>query len=253
MKKALLIIDRGSRETGVKDELKLICKSIEDNGGYDFASYCFLEVIPPYIEEGIKNCISKDVDSITVMPYFLYPGMKLKDSVKQCAQICHRMKIRVCIAKPLSYHSILHRIILERINELKNKMNVSVPNKNCDILVIGHGSSDSAARTAFQHTVNTLIPFYKSVNFCFLELDTPNIYEGVKKTVKLGTGFLIAVPYFLHKGVHVKKDVLLELHDALEKLDRKNIPMTEHLGAGSQIIEAILDRAREAESRIVID
>lgn len=253
MKRALLIIDRGSRESGVKDELELICNSIEHTGGYDFASYCFLEVIPPYIEEGINSCISKNVDSITVMPYFLYPGLKLKDSVKQCAQICHRMKIKVCIAKPLSYHSILHRIILEMINELKNKMNIAVPNKSCDILVIGHGSSDRAARTAFQYTVDTLIPFYKSVNFCFLELDTPNIYEGVKKAVKLGTGFLIAVPYFLHKGVHVKKDVLHELHDALEKFDRKNIPLTEHLGASSQIIEAILDRTREAESRIVID
>jgi sirohydrochlorin ferrochelatase len=251
MKKGLLIIDRGSRESEVKDELKLICERIENCGGYDFASYCFLEVIPPYIEEGIRICLSKNVDSITVMPYFLYPGMKLKESVKQCAQLCHRMKIRVCIAKPLSYHSILHCIVLERINELKCKMNVAVPNKNCDILVIGHGSSDGGARTAFRHTMNNLIPFYKSVNFCFLELDTPNIYEGVEKTVKLGTGFLIAVPYFLHKGVHVKKDIITELRAALEKFGRKDIFMTDHLGAGSQIIEAILDRAREAESRIV--
>jgi sirohydrochlorin ferrochelatase len=251
MKKGLLIIDRGSRESEVKDELKLICERIENCGGYDFASYCFLEVIPPYIEEGIRICLSKNVDSITVMPYFLYPGMKLKESVKQCAQLCHRMKIRVCIAKPLSYHSILHCIVLERINELKCKMNVAVPNKNCDILVIGHGSSDGGARTAFRHTMNNLIPFYKSVNFCFLELDTPNIYEGVEKTVKLGTGFLIAVPYFLHKGVHVKKDIITELRAALEKFGRKDIFMTDHLGAGSQIIEAILDRAMEAESRIV--
>ncbi len=253
MKKALLIIDRGSRESEVKDELKLICERIENCGGYDFASYCFLEVIPPYIEEGIRICLSKNVDSITVMPYFLYPGMKLKESVKQCAQLCHRMKTRVCIAKPLSYHSILHCIILERINELKGKMNVTIPDKNCDILVIGHGSSDGGARTAFRHTINTLIPFYKSVNFCFLELDTPNIYEGVKKTVKFGTGFLIAVPYFLHKGVHVKKDIIAELHSALEKFGHKDILMTDHLGAGTQIIEAILDRAREAESRIVFD
>jgi sirohydrochlorin ferrochelatase len=252
LKKAILLVDRGSREPEVKDELKLICERIKNNGGYDFASYCFLEVIAPYIEEGIRNCVSKNVDCITVIPYFLYPGMKLKESVKRCARFCHYMKIKVCIAKPLSYHSILQSIILDRVKELKSKMNVVVPDKNCDILVIGHGSSDDAARTAFQHTVNSLVPFYKSVNFCFLELDTPNIDEGVRKIVNVGTGFLIVVPYFLHKGVHVKKDVKDALHSALEKLGRTEIYMTDHLGAGGQIIEAILDRAREAETKIVI-
>ena len=251
LKKGMLIIDRGSREPEVKEELSAICELVKKKGGYDFTDYCFLEVLPPFIEEGIKRCISENVDTITVMPYFLYPGMKLKESVKQCAQLCHRMKTRVCITKPLSYHSILHCIVLERINELKGKMNLTISDKNCDILVIGHGSSDGGARTAFRHTMNTLIPLYKSVNFCFLELDTPNIYEGVKKTVKFGTGFLIAVPYFLHKGVHVKKDIIAELHSALEKFGLKDIFMTDHLGASTQIIEAILDRAREAESRIV--
>jgi precorrin-8X/cobalt-precorrin-8 methylmutase len=86
MRKAFLIIDRGSKESEVQEELFLISQKAKEKGGYDYSNYCFLEVIPPYIEEGIKKCINEKVDLITVMPYFLYPGMKLKDAVKKTAE-----------------------------------------------------------------------------------------------------------------------------------------------------------------------
>ncbi|MBA3978844.1 MAG: CbiX/SirB N-terminal domain-containing protein, partial [Nitrosopumilus sp.] len=85
MKKALLIIDRGSKMTEVRQELMETCAKIKSQADYHYVDYCFLEVLPPFIEEGIKKCLEQDVDSITVVPYFLYPGMKLKDAVTQTA------------------------------------------------------------------------------------------------------------------------------------------------------------------------
>jgi len=251
LKRAMLIIDRGSREPEVKEELGAICELVKKKGWYDFTDYCFLEVLPPFIEEGIKRCISENVDTITVMPYFLYPGMKLKESVKKCARLCHEMGIKVIFTKPLSYHSILQNLLIERIADLKSKMNISSLNGDCDILVIGHGSSDKGARTAFEYTVNGIVPLYKSVNFCFLELDKPNIEEGVRNIVSKGTGLLIVVPYFLHKGAHTKKDVRYDLYSALEKYRLKEAHVTEHLGADVKMVNLILERAREAESNIV--
>ena len=87
LKKALLIIDRGSREPDVRLELQDICSIAKCKAGYDYTDYCFLEVLPPFIDEGIKKCLDNGADFITVMPYFLYSGMKLKDSVKQSAKI----------------------------------------------------------------------------------------------------------------------------------------------------------------------
>ena len=71
MRKALLIIDRGSKELEVQDELFKISNQAKQKGGYIYSNFCFLEVIPPYIDEGIINCIKENVDLITVMPYFL--------------------------------------------------------------------------------------------------------------------------------------------------------------------------------------
>src|SRR5207249_230473 len=77
----------------------------------------------------------------------------------------------------------------------------------CDIVVIGHGSSDKNARTAFDHTIKSLIPCYRNVHSCFLELDKPNIEEGIKKSLKHNPKILLLAPYFLHEGAHIKYDI----------------------------------------------
>lgn len=252
MKRALLLIDRGSREPEAKEELSQLCTLIKEESKYAYVDHCFLEVIPPYIEEGINTCISNNVDSITVIPYFLYPGMKLKDSVKKTAKICYDKKIKVVIAKPLSYHTTLNTLIKDRINYARHKNKIIPQNCNCDILVIGHGSSDRSARTAFIYTVNNLKPFFRSVTFCFLELDEPRIGNGIERIISNNPDVLIIVPYFLHRGTHIKKDIVQDINSALVKYNVKNIPVyiTEHLGVDPKLAEMVLERAKEAEEKV---
>jgi precorrin-8X/cobalt-precorrin-8 methylmutase len=252
MNKALLLIDRGSREPEAKEELSQLCAMIRDQSKYAYVDHCFLEVIPPYIEEGISKCISNNIDSITVMPYFLYPGMKLKDSVKKTARFCYDKKIKVVITKPLSYHSTLELLIRDRIHSAREKHNVLLSNDKCDILVIGHGSSDRSARTAFVHTVNKLKPDFRSVTFCFLELDEPRISNGIDKIISNNPSTMIIVPYFLHKGAHIKNDVIKDINSALQNYDLQNIEVhvTEHFGADQKLAELVLERAKEAEGKV---
>jgi precorrin-8X/cobalt-precorrin-8 methylmutase len=187
------------------------------------------------------------------MPYFLYPGMKLKDSVKKTAKICYDKKIKVVITKPLSYHTTLESLIRDRIRSAREKNNVSLSNDKCDILVIGHGSSDRSARTAFVHTVNKLKPDFRSVTFCFLELDEPRIANGIDKIISSKPNTVLIVPYFLHKGAHIKIDVVKNIESALEKYNLENIQVhvTEHFGVDSKLVELVLERAKEAEGKVV--
>jgi len=251
MRKAFLIIDRGSKEQEVREELLLISQKAKEKGGYVYSNYCFLEVIPPYIEEGIKNCINEKVDLITVMPYFLYPGMKLKDAVQKTAEITKKLKLKLVITKPLCYSEILPLVIRERLTKLKNDYSLKVRDSECDILVIGHGSSDRRAREAFIFTINHISQFYKNVEFCFLELDTPNIEEGIKSILKKHPKFLLIMPYFLHKGIHIKKDIGNEIRNVMQKYPFSNTFIADHIGVDEKMIALLLDRAKEVEKRIV--
>ncbi|HKG29758.1 MAG TPA: CbiX/SirB N-terminal domain-containing protein [Nitrososphaeraceae archaeon] len=251
MKKALLIIDRGSREADVRDELQDICSIAKRKGKYHYADYCFLEVLPPFIEEGIKKCVENGAEFITIMPYFLYPGMKLKDSVKKSAKIGRIRNLKLVIAKPLSYHSMLTEVVIDRINQLKNEQKIRYPNSECDVLVIGHGSSDKNARDALLYTVNSLKPFYRRVAFCFLELDAPNIDEGIRNVLQYNPKIILLLPYFLHKGAHIKRDVIDDVNSALKKYCFKNVFMAKHLGVDEKLVDLVLERSREVEQKIV--
>jgi sirohydrochlorin ferrochelatase len=248
-KRALLIVDRGSREPEVRQELQDICALAKDKAGYQYADYCFLEVLPPFIGEGISRCIDSGAEAITVMPYFLYPGMKLKDAVKQSAKIGRDKKLKMAITRPLSYHPSMPQLVAERIKELKKEKGIGLADQKCDVLLIGHGSSDKNAHDAFLHLAETVRPQYRNVQHCFLELDRPNIEEGIAQLVKKSPQVLLMMPYFLHKGAHIKRDVVNDVNAALDKANFKNAHMARHLGVDETLVRLIVERAAEVEKR----
>jgi len=246
---ALLIVDRGSREPEVREELEEICFLAKKRGRHTYVNYSFLEVLPPYIPEGISRCAEAGATYITVMPYFLYPGMKLKDTVKQSAKIRKDRNLELVITRPLSYHPTMRHLIIDRINGLKKLQNISQPDKQCDVILIGHGSSDKNAHDAFVHTANAIEHYYRKVQFCFLELDQPNIEEGVREVIAQNPNVILVVPYFLHKGAHIKRDVVNDINAALEKFRFKNAFISPHLGVDEKLVDIVIERASEVENR----
>jgi sirohydrochlorin ferrochelatase len=247
MKKALLIVDRGSKMKEVQQELFETCLKIKAQTDYYYVDYCFLEVLPPFIKEGIHKCLIHEVDTITVVPYFLYPGMKLKDTVKQTSSFTKLVPSKIVITKPLSYQPTISKIVLDRVNTLIYEKNIN--NKNYSLLLIGHGSSDRRARDALLYTVMSLKNQFKNVNFCFLELEPPNIDEGIKDCLVSSPDSIIAIPYFLHKGIHIQRDILIDLDNALKKYDFSNLYITGHIGVNSLIIDLVISLARDAETK----
>jgi len=253
MRKALLIIDRGSKELEVQDELFKISNQAKEKGGYIYSNFCFLEVIPPYIDEGIRNCIKENVDLITVMPYFLYPGMKLKDAVKKTAAISKDKQVKLVITKPLCYSDVLKFVIIDRLTKLKFLNDIRLKDKECDVLVIGHGSSDRRATEAFIFTINSIKNSYRNVEHCFLELEGPTIQEGINSVIKKNPKIVLIMPYFLHKGIHIKHDVINEVKIALKSHSFTNILIADHIGVDDNMVNLILLRANEVEKRIVCE
>lgn len=248
MKRGLLLIDRGSREKEVKDELDFICNKVKQKGNYIFANYCFLEVVPPFIEEGIKNCLSEKINALTIVPYFLYPGKKVKAAVSEAIKFQAKTDIKFTVTKPMTMHKTMIEITDSKIEAILTKNNISLPKNKIDVLVIGHGSKDPNARISIKYVVDNLASKYRSIDYCFLEIEEPNINQGIEKCDKNNPELLVVVFYFLHEGAHVKRDIYEDLNPAITRSKIKKILITEHIGIDNKMIDFIIERAREVEN-----
>lgn len=247
MKRGVLLIDRGSREKEVKEELDFICKKVKEKGNYVFSNYCFLEVIPPFIEEGVKKCLQHEIESLTIVPYFLYPGKKVKAAVNDAIKLQSLTNVKFVISKPMSMHKTMSELVENRVKSALEKNTISLPSNQIDVMIIGHGSKDPNAQRSIQYVVDNLTNTYRNISHCFLEIEDPNIQQGIEKCQKNNPEVLVIVFYFLHKGAHVKRDIYEDLNPAIEKSNLKKVLITEHIGTDEKMIDLILERAREVE------
>jgi len=250
LKRGLLLIDRGSRENEVKDELELICQRVKEKGNYEFSNYCFLEVIPPFIEEGIKKALTSEIDSLTIIPYFLYPGKKIKAAVNEAIKFQAKTDVKLVVSKPMTMHKTMINLVNNRVTTALETDRVKIAKKNVDVLIIGHGSKDPNAQLSIKYVVDGLRSTYRNVSHCFLEIEQPNILQGVLKCEKENPQVLVIVFYFLHKGAHVKRDIFEDLNPVLEKSKLNKVLITKHIGTDEKMIDLIIERAKEVENAI---
>lgn len=250
MRRGMLIVDRGSREGEVRAELDEICARAMEGGGYDYAAYCFLEVLPPFMPEGISRALAENLDTLTVVPYFLYPGKKLKAAVRDAMREQSTTVTKIIVTRPMRMHPTLVRLVEGRVRGALDGNGLSgTADADVDVLVIGHGSVDPNARRSLDYLVERLRPRYRNTSYCLLEIEQPDIASGIAQCARAGPGVLVIVFYFLHEGAHVKRDVYADLRPALE-----NSPgigkaiVTRHLGTDPMMVDLILERAAEAET-----
>ncbi len=247
MKRGLLLIDRGSREREASEELEAICKGIMAKKDYIFTDFCFLEVESPYIEDGITKCLNQEIDSLTIVPYFLYPGKKVKIAVTDVMKFQKDTNVKFVVTKPMSMHKTLVDIVENRISTTLNENKIILPKNKVDVMIIGHGSKDPNAQLSLNYIVDELKTNYRNVSRCWLEIEQPDIFEGIKKCEKDNPKVLIIVFYFLHEGAHVKTDINNDLKPALENSTLTNTFITKHIGTDEKIIDLIIERAKEVE------
>ena len=179
MKRGLLLIDRGSREREAEEELEIICKKVKEKGNYDFSEFCFLEVVPPFIEDGMGKCLKKNIDEMTIVPYFLYPGKKVKIAVADAMKYQKDTKIKFVVSKPMTMHKTLVDLVDNRIDSALKENQVLLAKDSIDVLIIGHGSKDPNAKISIDYIVDSLRNSYRNVDRCFLEIEEPNIEQGI--------------------------------------------------------------------------
>jgi uroporphyrin-III C-methyltransferase len=112
------------------------------------------------------------------------------------------------------------------------------------ILVVGHGSRRTEANEDVREVTRAISrrTGFKLVEPAFLEIEHPNIAEGLARLVQRGACDITVHPYFLSPGRHTRGDIPVEVAAAARRFPGINYRISEPLSAHHLVIEASIER-----------
>lgn len=118
-KRAVLLLGHGSKAGEANEILKKIADSIGASGGYGAVGHAFLQIAKPDFGEGLAAIAEKGFRDVTVMPYFLYTGLHVKEDIPGLIEAAKEKyaDVKITLAGPLCFDQSLVDLTIKRIEE----------------------------------------------------------------------------------------------------------------------------------------
>ena len=115
------------------------------------------------------------------------------------------------------------------------------------VLFITHGSRSPKTKQEINRSVKLLKRRSKTeiLEFAFLEIENPNIPEGIATCVKKGATVVTVLLNFLNSGRHVDRDIPQIIKDAKKQYPRVLFRVTRPVGQHKKIPDLFLDMLRK--------
>ena len=116
------------------------------------------------------------------------------------------------------------------------------------VILLGHGSRAEEANEGMRQVIRSLQAKRPEFRFsaAFLEINTPSIPEGIDICVAKGAKRIILLPYFLHLGNHVQRDLPGYVKKSRRLYPDVVISLSSHLGFHQKLVEIADERLFEA-------
>ena len=115
------------------------------------------------------------------------------------------------------------------------------------VLLVGHGSKVKGSNEAMDQVLIALRQKEPATFFqtAFLELQPPNIPDGIKLCFNQGADEVIVVPYFVQTGRHVVEDIPRVVSEVQAQHPNKIIRLAQYLGFDQRIAQVVENRIQE--------
>ena len=114
--KGLVVVGHGSRSKDARDVFFKIVEQLKGSMGIEVEG-CFMEISEPFIPEVIGNMYTKGIREITVLPFFLFSGIHIKEDIPAILLSVKNKHtdLKITMAQPIGYHEALVDILKERV------------------------------------------------------------------------------------------------------------------------------------------
>jgi sirohydrochlorin ferrochelatase len=119
VKRAILLVDHGSRRAEANTLLEDIANQVRKRAAESIVEVAHLEIAEPDISKGIEACVKKGATHIVVHPFFLGPGRHTSEDIPAQVERAGQRhpNVRIRISEPLGSHAALIDVILDRVSD----------------------------------------------------------------------------------------------------------------------------------------
>jgi sirohydrochlorin ferrochelatase len=116
MRRALLLIAHGSRQTEANADLHYFAEEFRRRSDYETVIASFLELAEPTIEQAGEACVAQGAERVVLLPFFLSAGVHVqRDLTEARNRLAARFPhVDFRLAEPLGRHPLLFEVVAER-------------------------------------------------------------------------------------------------------------------------------------------
>ncbi|WP_186578726.1 sirohydrochlorin chelatase [Aquibacillus kalidii] len=233
----VLYVSHGTRLSEGEKEAVDFLTSIQSSIDAPLQEICFLEILPPTIEQGVTSLIEKGATKIAVVPILLLTATHAKSDIPdELVELKESYPtITFTYGKPLGIQPRIIDALVDRINE-------QVPNipEEAEILLVGRGSYDPKTIEDINTIASQLSQrVNRKVDCSYLAASKPSFDDAMERIEEESKSLTIIVPYLWFNGLLIqsmKKKVA----------DKANIVLCEHLGHHPNMKACLVDRVKES-------
>lgn len=115
--RGIIVVGHGSRSEDAKDVFLKVVDALKRKLADRYVDGCFMEISKPYIPAKIDEMYKEGVRDFTILPYFLIPGIHIKEDIPEILKEAKEKygDITVALAEPIGYDEKLVEILADRV------------------------------------------------------------------------------------------------------------------------------------------
>ncbi|OHC76483.1 MAG: hypothetical protein A3G18_12950 [Rhodospirillales bacterium RIFCSPLOWO2_12_FULL_58_28] len=115
----LLVVGRGSSDSGANSDISKITRMLWEGMGFGWAETAFSGVSAPGVGEALDRAAMSGYRQVVALPYFLFTGVRVKGVQAEVKQAASRWpNIKMLTAGHLGPHPLLVECFVERLEEM---------------------------------------------------------------------------------------------------------------------------------------
>lgn len=242
----IVLIGHGSLRSGSGASMIRLAARLRERGVAAIVEAGFLNYSRPTLAEAVAKCVGAGATSITVQPYFLIDGVYVQEDLpgdlKRVAAQFPELTIR--LAPCFGFHEKLVAMALERVRAVDPETSRT----RAALLVMAHGTPLEEANEPIRRVTARLhkTAGYPLAALAYLDCNTPRITDAIDALAAEGAQKIVALPYFLHRGRHLRQDLPALLAAARRRHPALTLLEAVHLDYDLRLVDVIAERVTDA-------